>query len=175
MPSSVPSVPIVSAALRRIPTPPSPASFMSPEIVDINEKSFGSTGRSFTPLQDEEESHYSYDSHYEEEVSTSQRSNPLPSPKLKLEIPSEPMTDWYTQGSSRRDAREAMGDSYELLNASGSVNGSRQGTGSRKDDESREMLGMSPEEAANQGDDVIFYSKTEIDVLGADICSLLDN
>lgn len=142
----------LNVAIRRIQSPPSPGSFMSPEIVDINEKSFDPMGRAHSPpIQDEEESYESYDSRYDEEGSdfSMPRSNPNQSPHLELDIPTEPLTDWFTHDTLRMETRGALvGGSYERMNHSGSVNGRIAG-GTR-----REVFALSSEEAISQQDEV---------------------
>lgn len=145
----------LNVAIRRTQTPPSPASFMSPEIMDINEKTFSSMARSFSPhLLDEEESYDSYESRNDDEYPLP-RGNPSPSPQLQVELPSEePLTDWFAHDLLRGGAREALGGSYERLNGSGSVNGSGKASGSKRGDGSREAVGFSSEEAFKETDEV---------------------
>ena len=136
----------------QIQSPPSPASFMSPEIVDINEKVFAPMGRNYSPpAQDEEESYDSCDSLYDEEIDLPSN-NPRESPQLKLDIHSEPLTDWFAHGLFKGEVPEVLGRSYDGLNGSGDVNDI--GHGTTRDNRSREVLGFSSKEAVNQPDEV---------------------
>lgn len=96
--------------------PLSPESFMSPEIVNINEVSFVPVGRSQTSSLYEEESYGSYDSRLEEP-----RSNQM-SPQLEVDIPTEPLTDWFTHDTLRMAG--AFAESFQMSNGSGSISGS---------------------------------------------------
>lgn len=148
----------LNVSIQRVQSPPSPGSFMSPEIVDINEKSFMSLGRSYSPpLHDEEESYDYYDSKYFEENSQLQNSLPrsilATSPQLEVNIPTEPLTDWFAHDMLKSEVREALGGSHEGFN--GSLSGSGNGSvGKRRGNNSREALGFSSEEAVNQPDEV---------------------
>src|ERR1700691_2027204 len=72
----------LNLAVHKAQSPPSPGSFMSPEIVDINEKVFAPppVGRSLPPPDEPG----SYDSKYDE--NSLPRSNPLMTPQLKLDM-----------------------------------------------------------------------------------------
>jgi hypothetical protein len=137
--------------IRRVQSPSSPASFMSPEFVDVNEKVFAPMGRVHSP-QDEAESYHSYDSRHDEQNSLP-RSEPLTSPQLMMDIPSEPLTDWFTHDSLKAGVREALARNYDRLNGSGSLVGSGRGVGGSRSNRSREAF-VPSEEAAGHLDEV---------------------
>ena len=145
----------LNVTIRRVQSPPSPASFVSPEIMDINEKTFSSMARSFSPhLIDEEESYGSYESRGIGEYPLP-RSNTSPSPQLHVELPSdEPLTDWFAHDLLRSEASEPLGGSYERLNGSGSVNGNGKAPGSKQSGGRCEALGFSSEDAFKETDEV---------------------
>jgi hypothetical protein len=144
----------LNIAIRRIQSPPaSPASFMSPEIVDINEKVFAPLGRTHSPHpQDEEESYDSYVSRHDENALP--RSIPQTSSQLNVDTYSEPVTDWFTHESLKTAVREALAGNYDGLNGSGSLISSGRGVGTARSNRSREAFAPS-EEAASQSDEVV--------------------
>lgn len=135
--------------IHRILTPPSPASFMSPE---IDEKIFASVHRPYAPRVEEEDSYDSYDSMYEETFPPSR--DPAESPQLRLDIHSEPLTDWFAHGPVIAEVPEVLERSHAGLNGSGSLNGSGRGAGDSKNNRSREALAFSSEEVVNLPDEV---------------------
>lgn len=140
--------------IRRVQNPPSPASFMSPEIADINEKTFSSMARSFSPhLIDEVESYGSHESRGNDEYPLP-RSNTSPSPQLQVELPTdEPLTDWFAHDLLRGGALEPFGGSDEHLNGSGSFNGCGKAPGSKRG-RNHEALGLPSEETLKDIDEV---------------------
>jgi len=135
----------LNTPIHRILTPPSPASFMSPE---INEKTLPYSSR-----VEEEGSYRSYDSMYEETFPPSK--DPVESPHLKLDIHSEPLTDWFARGPFIAKVPEVLGGSYARSNRSESLKGSGRGAGDTKSNRSREALVFSSEEVVNLPDEVI--------------------
>ncbi|KIM92215.1 hypothetical protein PILCRDRAFT_810237 [Piloderma croceum F 1598] len=135
--------------IHRIRTPPSPASFMSPE---IDEKIFASVHRPYAPHVEEEESYESYDSMFEETFPPSR--DPAESPQLRLDIHSEPLTDWFAHGPFVAEVPKVLGGSYAGLNGSGSLNGSGRGAADTKSNRSREAFAFSSEEAVNLPDEI---------------------
>lgn len=129
----------LNIAIRRVQSPPSPASFMSPEIMDINEKSFAPSSP-LVPL--EEESFESYDSSYNHECF---RSNML----LELSIPNEPMSDWFTHDMLGSETAQVEGESQETLNGVVCMQGGSYDT--------REAFVFSSDYAYNQPDEVISF------------------
>lgn len=137
----------VKIAARRVQSPASPASFMSPEIMDINEKSFAHMDNPSSPLA--EESFESYES-YDSTEYTRSHSNPM---LLELNIPHEPLTDWFVHDLLRgAGARQVKTASCENVKGAVFVNG---GGGGHM---SREAFVFSSEEVVNQlGEVLSFY------------------
>jgi hypothetical protein len=135
--------------IHRILTPPSPASFMSPE---IDEKVFAPVHRPYAPRVEEEESYESYDSMYEETFPPSR--DPAESPQLRLDIHSEPLTDWFAHGPFIAEVPRVLGGNYAGSNGSGSLNGRGRGAGDTKSNRSREAIAFSSEEVVNSPDEV---------------------
>jgi hypothetical protein len=122
---------------------------MSPEIMDINEKSVAPMGKNSSPLiQVEEESFESYDSRYDMEYIRS-NGNPM---LLELTIPNEPLIDWFSHDTLRGEARHAERGNHESLNGVVCVNGVGY--------DSREAFVFSSDDAVNQLDEVTSFCVT---------------
>ena len=131
----------LNVPIPRIQSPPSPASFISPAVVDINDNVFSRVGSSYSPLAQDEEWYGSYDSKYEDE-NTLPRTTLLDSSRSKLEVHSEPLTDWFIHDPPKLGIRETMEGSYERLKGSGS--------GGARNNRNRKADVFSWEEAVNQ-------------------------
>lgn len=139
----------VNITVRRVQSPTSPASFMSPEIMDINEKYLAPMDNPPLPTMqvadDSYESDESYESRHEVEYNRSQ-SGPM---LLELNIPHEPLTDWFVHDMLRAEEQHVRTASHENLKGVVFVKGAG---GNHM---SREAFVFSSDDVVNQLDEVI--------------------